>query len=53
MTGMAKVMCHVNNKEVIVLFESDDVGISLPRFFKIKFKRSDRDTIVVVKDWKP
>ena len=29
MTGVAKIMCHVDNKEVIVLFKSDDVGITL------------------------
>ena len=28
MTGMTKLMCYVNNKEVIVLFESDNVGIT-------------------------
>lgn len=29
MTGMTKLMCYVNNKEVIVLFESDNVDVTL------------------------
>lgn len=53
MTGVAKIMRHVNNKEVIVLFESNHVGVTLTWVFKVKFKRSDRNTIVVVKDRKP
>ena len=28
MTGMTNLMCYINNKEVIVLFESDNVGIT-------------------------
>ena len=28
MTGMNKLMCYVNNKEVIVLFESDNVDVT-------------------------
>ena len=28
MTGMTKLMSYVNNKEVIVLFKSDNVGIT-------------------------
>lgn len=28
MTGMTKLMCYVNNKEVIVLFESDNVDVT-------------------------
>lgn len=53
MTGVTKIMCHINNKEVVVLFESNDVGITLSRVFKVKFKSSDRNIIVVVKDRKP
>ena len=28
MTGMTKLMCYVKNKEVIVLFESDNVDVT-------------------------
>lgn len=28
MTGMTKLMSYVNNKEVIVLFESDNVDVT-------------------------
>ena len=28
MTGMSKRMSYVNNKEVIVLFKSDNIGIT-------------------------
>ena len=28
MTGVTKLMCHIDNKKVVVLFESDNVGIT-------------------------
>ena len=52
MTGVTKIMGHFIIKEVVVLFESNDVGITLSRVFKVKFKSSDRNIIVVVKDRK-
>ena len=47
-----QTVIHTAASVVVVLFEGNDVGITLSRVFKVKFKSSDRNIIVVVKDRK-